>query len=275
MKKKKDLNFLIRIFTGLVYVILILFSIEKGEQTFRIMMMLLSFFCLFEFLLILRTNITLIKITSLFFLFSIFMDLFINKKEKGLILYVICFIPYSIIFFIIQLFYTKSSSKEKIVQISHLIFGLVYIIMPFYLASYIYAMIHHGKQLILGVFILIWTNDSLSYLIGKKWGKRKIAISISPKKSIEGVIGGLFSCLILGFFLSKIWKEKYWFILAITVPIFSTIGDLVESTIKRSCSVKDSGILFPGHGGFLDRLDSFIFVIPIIATVVASMIYIF
>ncbi|BAM99691.1 phosphatidate cytidylyltransferase [Blattabacterium cuenoti] len=274
-KKKKDSNFLIRIFTGLVYVILILFSIEKGEQTFRIMMMLLSFFCLFEFLLILRTNTTLIKITSLFFLFSIFMDLFINKKEKGLILYVICFIPYSIIFFVIQLFSTKSSSKEKIVQISHLIFGLVYIIMPFYLASYIYAMIHHGKQLILGVFILIWTNDSLSYLIGKKWGKRKIAISISPKKSIEGVIGGLFSCLILGFFLSKIWKEKYWFILSITVPIFSTIGDLVESTIKRSCSVKDSGILFPGHGGFLDRLDSFIFVIPIIATVVASMIYIF
>ncbi len=147
--------------------------------------------------------------------------------------------------------------------------------MPFYLASYIYAMIHHGKQLILGVFILIWTNDSLSYLIGKKWGKRKIAISISPKKSIEGVIGGLFSSLILGFFLYKIWKEKYWFILALTVPIFSTIGDLVESTIKRSCSVKNSGIFFPGHGGFLDRLDSFIFVIPIIATVVASLVYIF
>ncbi|WP_341651523.1 phosphatidate cytidylyltransferase [Blattabacterium cuenoti] len=274
MEKKKYLNFLIRIFTGLIYVILILFSIEKGEKTFRIVMMMLSFFCLFEFLLILKTNTTLIKITFLFFLFSILMDFFI-KKEKGLILYVICFIPYSIIFLVIQFFYQKNSPKEKIVQISHLIFGLVYIIMPFYLASYIYAMIHNGKQLILGVFILIWTNDSLSYLIGKKWGRRKIAISISPKKSIEGVIGGLFFCLILGFFLSKIWKEKYWFILAITVPIFSTIGDLVESTIKRSCSVKNSGILFPGHGGFLDRLDSFIFVVPIIATVVASLVYIF
>ncbi|WP_185857148.1 phosphatidate cytidylyltransferase [Blattabacterium cuenoti] len=274
MKKKKYLDFMIRFFTGLIYVVSIIFSIEKGEKTFRIVMMLLSFLCLFEFLLILKTSITLIKITSLFFLFSIFMDFFM-EKEKGLIPYVICFIPYSIIFLIIQLFSNKYSHKEKIAQASHLIFGLVYIIMPFYLASYIYAIIHHGKQLILGVFILIWTNDSLSYLIGKKWGKRKIAISISPKKSIEGVIGGIFFCIILGFLLYKIWGNKYWFILSFTVPIFSTIGDLVESTIKRSFSVKNSGVWFPGHGGFLDRLDSFIFVIPIIATVVTSLVYIF
>ncbi|WP_119305587.1 phosphatidate cytidylyltransferase [Blattabacterium cuenoti] len=273
-EKKKYLNFTIRVFTGLIYVILILFSIEKGEKTFRILMMMLSFFCLLEFLLILKINKTLVKISSLFFLFSIFMDFFI-KKEKGLIVYIICFIPYSIIFLVIQLFSKKCSHKEKILQISHQIFGLVYIIMPFYLASCIYTMIYHGKQLILGIFILIWTNDSLSYLIGKKWGKRKMAISISPKKSIEGVIGGIVFCLILGFFLYKIWNKKYWFILSIIVPIFSTIGDLVESSIKRSCNVKNSGILFPGHGGFLDRLDSFIFVIPIIATVITSIIYVF
>ncbi|WP_185860543.1 phosphatidate cytidylyltransferase [Blattabacterium cuenoti] len=274
MKKKKDLDFIIRFITGLIYVISIIFSIEKGEKTFRIVMMILSLFCLFEFLLILRINTILIKITSLFFLLSIIMDIFIGK-EKGLISYIICFIPYSIIFLMIQLFSKKYSHKEKIIQASHLIFGLMYIIMPFYLASYIYTMIHNGKQLILGIFILIWTNDSLSYLIGKKWGKRKIAISVSPKKSIEGVIAGLFFCIILGFFLYKVWGEKYWFILSFTIPIFSTIGDLVESTIKRSCSVKNSGVLFPGHGGFLDRLDSFIFVIPIIATVVTSLVYIF
>ncbi|QIK16609.1 phosphatidate cytidylyltransferase [Blattabacterium sp. DPU] len=274
MKKKKYLDIIIRIFTGLIYVVTIIFSIEKGEKIFRIVMMILSFFCLFELLLILKTNIVLIKITFPFFLLSIFIDIFL-EKEKGLIPYIICFIPYSIIFLIIQLFSKKYSHKEKIGQVSHLIFGLVYVIMPFYLASYIYTIIDHGKQLILGIFILIWTNDSLSYLIGKKWGKRKIAISISPKKSIEGVIGGLFSCIILGFFLYKTWGEKYWFILSFSVPIFSTIGDLVESIIKRSCSVKNSGILFPGHGGFLDRFDSFIFVIPIVATIVTSLIYIF
>ncbi|WP_185862534.1 phosphatidate cytidylyltransferase [Blattabacterium cuenoti] len=263
MKKKKKLGFLIRFLTGLIYVFLIIFSIEKGEKFFRIVMMILSFFCLFEFLVILKTNTALIKIALLFLLSSIFVDFLIGK---GLILYIICFIPYSIIFFTIQLFSKNSSHKEKITQISHLIFGLVYIIIPFLLASYIYT-IYGGRELILGTFILIWTNDTLSYLIGRKWGKRKIAVSISPKKSVEGFIGGLFFCLIFGFLLYSIWKEKYWFILAITIPIFATIGDLVESTIKRSYSVKNSGIWFPGHGGFLDRLDSFIFVIPIISAI--------
>ncbi|WP_185861100.1 phosphatidate cytidylyltransferase [Blattabacterium cuenoti] len=271
MNKKKFLDFFIRFITGLIYVGLIVFSIEKGEKTFRIVMMILSFFCLLEFLLILKTNIILIKITSLFFLFPILIDFF---TEKGFVLYIIFFIPYSIIFLFIQLLSKKYSHRDKIIQVNHLIFGLVYVIMPFYLASYIYAIVHHGKQLILGVFILIWTNDSLSYLIGRKWGKRKIAISISPNKSIEGIVGGLFFCIMLGFLLYEIWGKKYWFILSFTIPIFSIVGDLVESTIKRSFNVKNSGTFFPGHGGFLDRLDSFIFVIPIIATVVISIIYI-
>ncbi len=116
----------------------------------------------------------------------------------------------------------------------------------------------------LGIFILIWVNDSLSYLIGRKWGKNKIAISISPKKSIEGYIGGLLFCILIGIFLYKIWKDKYWLFFSLIVSIFGSIGDLIESTIKRSYGVKNSSIWFPGHGGFLDRLDSFIFVIPII-----------
>ncbi len=188
--------------------------------------------------------------------------------EKGLILYIICFIPYSTIFFIIQLFSKTLSHEEKIMQINSLILGLVYIIIPFYLASYVYSLV--GKELILGIFILIWTNDSFSYLIGKKWGERKIAISISPKKSIEGFLGGVISCLISGLILYNVWGKIYWLILSFIVPIFATIGDLVESTIKRYYSVKNSGIWFPGHGGFLDRLDSFIFVISIIATVFAG-----
>ncbi|WP_185850212.1 phosphatidate cytidylyltransferase [Blattabacterium cuenoti] len=272
MNKYFNSNFIIRSITGFLYVIIILFSIEKGGKFFRIVMMLLSFICLFEYLIISRTEMYLIKIVSFFFIISILIDLLI---KKGLISYMICFIPYSAIFFIIQLFSKKNSHKEKIEQVSRLIFGLVYIIIPFYLANYIYDTAVYGKELILGTFILVWTNDSFSYLIGRKWGKRKIAISISPKKSIEGFIGGFISCLILGFLLYNIWGEKYWVILSFVIPFFATIGDLVESTIKRSYRVKNSGIFFPGHGGFLDRLDSFIFVMPIITTIVTSIGYFF
>ncbi|WP_185858804.1 phosphatidate cytidylyltransferase [Blattabacterium cuenoti] len=274
MKIKKDLlNFLIRLLTGFFYVLLIVFSIENGEKIFRIIMMILSFFCLFEFLIISGTNIILIKISSLFFILSILIDILMIKK--GLNSYIVCFIPYSIIFFVIQLFSDKYSHKEKIAQVSHLTLGLVYIIIPFYLASYIYTTVYCGKNLILGIFILIWTHDSLSYLIGKKWGKTKIAVSISPNKSIEGFLGGLFFCLILGFFLFRIWGKKYWFILSFVIPILSTIGDFVESIIKRSYNVKNSSVWLPGHGGFLDRLDSFIFVIPIISTIVIGILYFF
>ncbi|WP_185873685.1 phosphatidate cytidylyltransferase [Blattabacterium cuenoti] len=269
--KKNKKEFLIRFFYGLIYVFLILFSIEKGEKFFRVIMMFLSILCFIEFLIILKTNILLIKLSSFILLFSIILDIFMSK---GLYLYIICFIPYFIIFFTIQLFSIKYSNKEKYIQISNLIVGLVYIIIPFYLASYMYTKYNKGKELILGTFILIWINDTLSYLIGKKWGKRKISVSISPKKSIEGIIGGFFFSFIFGIFLYKIWIDKYWLIFSVIIPIFSTIGDLVESTIKRFCNVKNSGILFPGHGGFLDRLDSFIFVIPIIATIIETTIII-
>ncbi|WP_185864303.1 phosphatidate cytidylyltransferase [Blattabacterium cuenoti] len=256
-------NFLIRSITGFFYVIIILFSIEQGGIFFRIIMMLLSFFCLFEYLVISKTKKFLIQIVPFFFVLSIVIDFFF---EKGLTSYVMCFIPYSTIFFMIQLFSKNSSHKEKIEQVSRLIFGLVYIIIPFYLVNYIYITI--GKRLVLGTFILIWTNDSLSYLIGKKWGKIKISISISPKKSVEGFFGGLFFCSVLGFLLFNIWGKKYWLFLSFIIPFFATIGDFVESTIKRYYHVKNSGIWFPGHGGFLDRLDSFIFVIPIITTII-------
>ncbi|WP_185850828.1 phosphatidate cytidylyltransferase [Blattabacterium cuenoti] len=264
------MNFFIRFFTGFIYIFLILFSIEKGEKYFRILMMILSFFCLYEFLVISKTKSFFIKIISLFFLLSIFFDFFMEMKEETLP-YVISFIFSPIFFLGIQIFYQKTlPKKENIMQISNLIFGLVYIVLPFFLTFYIYKTVNSGKNLILGIFILIWIHDTLSYLIGKKFGKRKIASFISPEKSLEGFFGGLFFCLIFGIFLYKIWDKKYWCFFSFIIPIFSTIGDLVESYIKRSYDVKNSGsgIWFPGHGGFLDRLDSLIFVIPIMFIII-------
>jgi len=119
----------------------------------------------------------------------------------------------------------------------------------------------------LGSFILVWVNDSFAYLVGKNIGKQKLFPSISPKKTVEGFLGGLFFACVSSFFIAKYsntFEFTVWLILAIIVSVFGTLGDLIESKYKRQAGVKDSGVIMPGHGGLLDRLDSIIFAAPFI-----------
>jgi phosphatidate cytidylyltransferase len=110
-------------------------------------------------------------------------------------------------------------------------------------------------------------NDTFAYLSGITLGKHKLFESVSPKKTIEGFIGGIVFSIIAGILLAKFYMEEpiiYWIIIALIVGFFGTLGDLIESKFKRVAGVKDSGNIMPGHGGFLDRLDSIIFVAPFI-----------
>ncbi|MFP4847241.1 phosphatidate cytidylyltransferase [Winogradskyella sp. PE311] len=119
--------------------------------------------------------------------------------------------------------------------------------------------------LLLGAFILVWVNDSAAYLVGKNFGKQKLFPSISPKKTVEGFLGGLFFACIASYFIalySETLNSTSWLIMAIIVSVFGTFGDLIESKFKRQAGVKDSGVIMPGHGGLLDRLDSLIFAAP-------------
>jgi len=121
--------------------------------------------------------------------------------------------------------------------------------------------------LLLGGFILIWVNDSFAYLVGKNFGKQKLFPSISPKKTVEGFLGGLFFACISSYFIATYTNTlgfTPWLILAIIVSVLGTFGDLIESKFKRQAGVKDSGTIMPGHGGLLDRLDSIIFAAPFI-----------
>ena len=125
----------------------------------------------------------------------------------------------------------------------------------------------YNPNILLGAFILVWTNDSFAYLIGKSIGKQKLFPSISPKKTVEGFLGGLLFACISSYFIAKYTNTltfTNWLVLAIVVSVFGTLGDLIESKFKRHAGVKDSGIIMPGHGGLLDRLDSIIFAAPFI-----------
>ncbi|WP_033829195.1 phosphatidate cytidylyltransferase [Bacillus andreraoultii] len=127
-----------------------------------------------------------------------------------------------------------------------------------------------GVLLFFFALFLIWATDSGAYFVGRAVGKRKLAPHISPNKTIEGSIGGIVSAVVVAllfYFLSDI-QESFEFveilITSIVLSIFGQFGDLVESGLKRFYNVKDSGKILPGHGGMLDRVDSWLFVMPLL-----------
>ena len=128
-------------------------------------------------------------------------------------------------------------------------------------------MFAHGNVILLLYFIIIWMSDTFAYCVGSLIGKHKLFERVSPKKTWEGSIGSLILTMLLAFFIPKIFPsvsltsvQMLW--MALIVFVSGTIGDLMESLLKRQFEVKDSGGILPGHGGILDRFDSTLLSIP-------------
>lgn len=162
-------------------------------------------------------------------------------------------------------------TRELYFENGKLIFTVIYLALPFGFALGLpkFSTLDPDKPFTLEVFmlfVLIWSSDTFAYLTGKFFGKHKMAPKVSPKKTWEGFAGGVILTLILGFFVEKYFPELRgnWMIVGLLISIFAPLGDLVESQLKRSFAVKDSGNIIPGHGGILDRLDSFIICAPVI-----------
>lgn len=176
-------------------------------------------------------------------------------------------VPLMVFIFVFELY---RNLKRPIVNIASTFLGLVYIALPFTLMNGIvfFDGSFNGKRL-LAVFILMWIYDSFAYLFGVWLGKHRLFERISPKKSWEGFIGGTVSAVLAAVLLSKVmgvYALNSYIIIALIVVVFGTLGDLVESMIKRSIGIKDSGNILPGHGGILDRFDSILLAIPVIFT---------
>ncbi len=160
-------------------------------------------------------------------------------------------------------------SKELYYENGKLIFTVIYTALPFCFALGLPAFSRLDDTFsleILFLFILIWSSDSFAYFAGRLFGKHKMAPKISPKKTWEGFAGGVILTLVLSFFVEKYFPELRgnWMIVGFLVAVFAPIGDLVESQLKRTFGVKDSGNIIPGHGGILDRLDSFMICAPVV-----------
>jgi len=134
-----------------------------------------------------------------------------------------------------------------------------------------------GWQPVVFLLAIVWAGDSAAYYVGRRWGKRQLAPVVSPKKTWEGFWGQLGAGLVFGS-LAAVVLERFFLrtagvtittvaagaLLGILISVVAVVGDLVESTFKRSCAVKDSGGLLPGHGGLLDRLDSLLYASPVL-----------
>lgn len=256
-----------RIIFGTLFVAILVFSAHY-QYALTTLLFVFGFICLYEFnKLIEQRNFLSYVIFSILFGIFAFWDTFsptINSLDEAtqILLTVAIFV---LLFLIRDLFSSKSLPKLLTNR---------YINTTFYISTGILFLLfiannfgQYSPENIVGVFALIWINDSFAYIVGKNFGKQKLFESVSPKKTVEGFLGGMFFCAIGSYFISEftsIFLFSNWLILSVIVSVFGTLGDLIESKYKRQAGVKDSGNLIPGHGGLLDRLDSALFVAPFI-----------
>lgn len=255
----------IRALSGAIYVLLLIASLYN-QHALTVLLSVFGILSLAEFskLINLKSFIQFLIFTILyggFWFICITNDSLKGSDEAIQILLVITIFVNLIL--IKDLFTTKQiplfQSKRFIATTFYLTSGFIFMLL---IANYQNTF---TPLLLLGGFILIWVNDSAAYLVGKNFGRQKLFPSISPKKTVEGFLGGLFFACISSYFIS-VYTETLgftsWLILAIIVSVLGTFGDLIESKFKRQACVKDSGVIMPGHGGLLDRLDSIIFASP-------------
>ncbi|MEN8883663.1 MAG: CDP-archaeol synthase [Flavobacteriaceae bacterium] len=255
-------NLLKRGTSGLIYAVLFISAILYSKESYVTLVSLFGLVCIWEFLKLLNfKNIIpyIVFISILFLSFS-------NYNSQLLMTILLVISLTGSIQLLIQLHTKKNNFPSNTIQ--KIDISIRYLLLSF--AFLILLPVVNGEyqeSIILSLVIFIWVNDSFAFLVGKNFGKRKLFESVSPKKTIEGFLGGVFFTVIAAIIISfniDFLSITHWIVLSLIVSILGTTGDLVESKFKRQANIKDSGTIMPGHGGLLDRLDSLLFVAPFV-----------
>jgi len=250
-----------RLLTGGVYVFILLAAVFLNSDAFDFLFMAFGLACIYEY-----KRITKLRGYYLFMAYLALWWLFIYLIQNKFTIALLLGATIGINIFLLT--YLLSKKKQKLPKSMTFISGVFYIGGGcIFLTLIPYTTPEFAKMLITGIFLIIWMNDSFAYLIGKQFGKNKLYPSVSPKKTVEGAIGGLVFGLLAAVLIAQIdplLSLYQWLLLATVVVITGNLGDLLESKFKRVAGVKDSGAILPGHGGMLDRLDSLIFAAPFV-----------
>ena len=245
--------------TGILYVVLLLSTVFLNSDAFDFLFMVFGLACLYEF-----KRLTRLKGYYIFIAYLALWWAYIYLvSDKALITLLMLFtltINLALLAFLFSKKETSFTAIQKfIIALFYIGGGCIFLTMIPYQDN------EFAQFLIMGIFILIWVSDTFAYLVGKTIGRTKLYPSVSPKKTIEGSLGGLVFALIAAYFLAQYETTlsiNQWLILATVIVVAGGLGDLLESKFKRMAGVKDSGAILPGHGGVLDRLDSLVFAAP-------------
>ncbi|WP_257667346.1 phosphatidate cytidylyltransferase [Parapedobacter tibetensis] len=254
----------VRAITALFFVIVVLASLLLGRYTFTLFFIVLSAYCLNEFYRMIADETALPNRFA-----GLLLGLFSFGLYAGYCLgifpakFLLLSIPLVAVVFIAALYQRQD---KPFLGIAYTLLGMVYVVLPF-VSFFALGFMNEGYSyhLPLGFMLILWGNDTGAYLTGRFFGKHLLFERISPKKTWEGLVGGVLlafvTSLVLAYYF-PILAIGQWVGVALIVSVFGTFGDLVESMLKRSQQIKDSGAILPGHGGLLDRFDGLLLAAP-------------
>ena len=267
-----------RTLSGTIYVGVVVGSILLHPAFFGAVFAIISLLAVREFHLLMKSSLpsrVLAEIAAVLLFLTAWMPVGLSETCYGFLM-IVCFATYCLTVMSGLLAELWMKAEDPVRNWGNMLQSQIMIALPIALMS---VLMFFDKYLLLAVFVLIWVNDSGAYCVGSMTAKRaggnhKMFPCVSPKKTWEGLLGGMALAVgasaLLAYFGWFDWLEKFSSLnvyltaalFAIVVAVFGTLGDLMESLLKRTIGVKDSGKFMPGHGGVLDRFDSILLAIP-------------
>lgn len=251
----------VRTLTAIIALLIFLPILLKGGLILMLFAFLLALIALKELL-----NMNMIKFLSIPGLISaLALIIIMLPQDAGEWVQVIQLKGLIAMSFIVLSYTVLSKNRFSFMDAAFCLMSVAYVGIGF---MYFYETSSEGLRYILFAFLIVWLTDTGAYIFGRLMGKHKLWPVISPNKTIEGFFGGIL-CSILVPLVMQMFVDLHmniWLLLLVTIVLsmFGQLGDLVESGFKRHFGVKDSGRILPGHGGILDRFDSFMFVLPLL-----------